>query len=69
MIKAQEIALAQGLTDVETLGRPRPVSIYTPARLSNCDPLRVLKDEGARVLARVEGAGFHDPLELEEGAQ
>lgn len=60
MINAQEIALAQGLADVETLGRPRPVSIYTPDRLSNCDPLRVLKDDGARVLARVEGAGFHD---------
>ena len=37
--------------------------IYTSARLCNCDPVRVLKDDTGRVLARVEGAGFYDPLE------
>lgn len=43
-------------------------AIYTPERLCNCDPVRVLKDDRGRVLARVEGAGFYDPLELVEGA-
>ena len=44
-------------------------AIYTPARLCNCDPVRVLKDEAGRVLARVEGAGEYDPLEFAEGVQ
>ncbi|MBC7132087.1 MAG: hypothetical protein H5U16_03150 [Roseovarius sp.] len=44
-------------------------AIYTPERLCNCDPVRVLKDDGGRVLAHVAGAGFYDPLELAEGAQ
>lgn len=39
-------------------------TIYTPTRLCNCNPDRVLKDDRGRVLARVEGAGFYDPLEL-----
>lgn len=42
--------------------------IYTHARTCNCNPIRVLKDDQGRVLARVEGAGFYDPLEwLEAG--
>ncbi|MEI4262343.1 hypothetical protein [Roseovarius sp. D0-M9] len=44
-------------------------AIYTAERLCNCDPDRVLKDDRGRVLARVEGAGFYDPLELVEGAR
>ncbi len=43
-------------------------AIYTPAEVCNCDPVRVLKDDRGHVLARVEGAGFYDPLELAEGA-
>ena len=43
-------------------------AIYTPARLCNCNPVRVLRDERGRVLARIEGAGFFDPLELMGGA-
>jgi hypothetical protein len=38
--------------------------IYTPERVCNCDPIRVLKDRNGRRLVRVEGAGFYDPLEL-----
>ena len=44
-------------------------AIYTPDRLCNCDPHRVLKDDVGRVLVRVEGAGFYDPLELAESAR
>lgn len=44
-------------------------AIYSRARVCNCDPVRVLKDERGRVLARVAGAGFFDPLEFAEGAQ
>lgn len=44
-------------------------AIYSPIRLCNCDPVRVLKDDAGRVLARVEGAGFYDPLEFAEGAR
>lgn len=39
-------------------------AIYSPARLCNCDPIRILKDDKGRVVARVEGAGFFDPLEF-----
>lgn len=38
--------------------------IYTAARLCNCNPDRVLKDDKGRVLAEVAGAGFYDPLEF-----
>lgn len=38
--------------------------IYTRERLCTCDPHRVLKNDRGRVLARVEGAGEFDPLEL-----
>ncbi len=41
-------------------------AIYTPTRLCNCNPDRVLKDDEGRVLARVEGAGPYDPLEMAE---
>ncbi len=40
--------------------------IYTAARLCNCDPDRVLKDDNGRTLAAVTGAGFYDPLEFVE---
>ncbi|MEX1234400.1 MAG: hypothetical protein WEB56_05375 [Roseovarius sp.] len=43
-------------------------AIYTAAQVCNCDPVRVLKDERHRTLARVEGGGAYDPLELAEGA-
>lgn len=43
-------------------------AIYTTARLCTCDPHRVLKDDRGRELARVEGAGGFDPLELMGGA-
>lgn len=42
--------------------------IYTRERLCSCNPDRVLKDDSGKVLARVEGAGFFDPLELAEVA-
>jgi hypothetical protein len=38
--------------------------IYTAARLCNCDPDRVLKDDNGRTLAAVTGAGVYDPLEF-----
>ncbi|MCE8556359.1 hypothetical protein KBY29_18755 [Ruegeria pomeroyi] len=38
-------------------------AIYTQERTCNCCPDRVLKDDQGRVLARVNGAGFYDPLE------
>lgn len=44
-------------------------AIYSTARMCNCNPIRVLKDDKGRVLARVEGAGFYDPLEWIGGAQ
>ncbi|MEM9394395.1 MAG: hypothetical protein AAGA38_11085, partial [Pseudomonadota bacterium] len=44
-------------------------AIYTHARVCNCNPDRVLRDEGGRQLARVEGAGFYDPLEFLEAAE
>lgn len=37
--------------------------IYTPARICNCDPVRVLKDDEGRVLACVEGGGGYDPYD------
>jgi hypothetical protein len=40
--------------------------IYSTARVCTCNAIRVLKDDRGRVLARVEGAGFYDPLELVE---
>lgn len=43
--------------------------IYTAARLCNCNPDRVLKDDKGRVLAEVAGAGFYDPLEFIGGEQ
>jgi hypothetical protein len=42
--------------------------IYSPERVCTCNPNRVLMDDQRRVLARVEGAGFYDPLEMTEGA-
>lgn len=42
-------------------------AVYTRERLCNCDPVRVLKDANHRILARVEGVGEYDPLELLEG--
>lgn len=39
-------------------------AIYTRERTCNCDCDRVLIDEAGRELARVEGAGFYDPLEF-----
>lgn len=36
--------------------------------ICTCNPDRILKDEKGRELARVEGAGSYDPLELIEGA-
>ncbi|MFC3613560.1 hypothetical protein ACFORG_07285 [Lutimaribacter marinistellae] len=42
--------------------------IYSAERICTCNPDRVLKDDKGRVLARIEGAGFYDPLELAEGA-
>ena len=44
-------------------------AIYSRARVCNCDPVRVLKDDRGRILARVAGAGFFDPLELAGGAR
>ena len=41
-------------------------AIYTPERLCSCNPDRILRDDTGRVLARVEGAGAFDPLELLE---
>jgi hypothetical protein len=38
--------------------------IYSSERTCTCNPDRVLKDDRGRVLARVEGAGFFDPMEL-----
>lgn len=38
--------------------------VYAPARVCTCDPVRVLKDAEGRELARVEGLGPFDPLEL-----
>jgi starvation-inducible outer membrane lipoprotein len=38
--------------------------IYSTERTCTCNPDRVLKDDRGRVLARVEGAGFYDPMEL-----
>ncbi|QYX55509.1 hypothetical protein K1T73_10385 [Roseovarius sp. SCSIO 43702] len=43
-------------------------AIYTRERICTCDPHRVLKDDRGRTLARVEGAGEYDPLELMGGA-
>jgi hypothetical protein len=40
--------------------------IYGPTRVCCCDATRVLRDDIGRVLARVEGAGPYDPLELVE---
>ncbi len=42
---------------------------WAAARLCGCNPDRVLKDHAGRVLARVEGAGFYDPLEFAEGSR
>ena len=41
-------------------------AIYTRERTCTCNPHRLLKDDRGRVLARVENAGFYDPLELVE---
>jgi hypothetical protein len=43
--------------------------IYGPAKVCTCDPVRILKDDAGRVLARIEGAGEYDPLELAGGAR
>ena len=40
--------------------------IYSPERTCTCNPHRALMDDTRRVLARVEGAGFFDPMELVE---
>lgn len=39
-------------------------AIYTPHRLCHCNVTRVLRDADGKTLARVEGAGPYDPLEL-----
>ncbi|SHL87857.1 hypothetical protein SAMN05443432_103241 [Roseovarius litoreus] len=39
-------------------------TIYTNERVCTCNPDRVLKDIEGRTLARVEGAGPYNPLEL-----
>lgn len=39
-------------------------AIYTRECVCTCNPDRVLKDAEGRTLARVEGAGPYDPLEL-----
>ncbi|MCM2561354.1 hypothetical protein M8756_00100 [Lutimaribacter sp. EGI FJ00015] len=44
-------------------------AIYSQERICCCNPDRILMDDRGRVLARVQGAGFYDPLELVEGAQ
>lgn len=44
-------------------------SIFTEARLCDCDPTRILKDKRGRTLARVDGAGFFDPFEVIGAAQ
>ena len=38
--------------------------IYSKERVCTCNPDRVLKDDAGRVMARVENAGFFDPLEF-----
>jgi hypothetical protein len=38
-------------------------TIYGPARICTCAPIRVLKDERLQELARAEGLGPYDPLE------
>ncbi len=43
--------------------------IYSRERVCTCNPDRVLKDAKGCTLARVEGAGAFDPLELVEGVQ
>jgi hypothetical protein len=43
--------------------------IYTAARLCNCSPDHVVKDDKGRVLAAVAGAGFYDPLEFAGAVQ
>jgi hypothetical protein len=43
--------------------------MYSRTRLCNCSPVCVLKGDRGRILARVAGAGFFDPLEFAEGAQ
>jgi len=40
--------------------------IYAADALCHCNPHRILTDNQGRVLARVEGAGFYDPLEFSE---
>ena len=40
--------------------------IYSPSRVCTCTCNRVLTDDEGRVLARVEGAGSYDPLEMFE---
>ena len=43
-------------------------AIYTPMRLCDCNPDRILKDYEGRVLARVSGAGPYRPLEMVEAS-
>lgn len=38
-------------------------AIYSRARICNCNPVRVLKDDMGRVLASVENGGPYDPLD------
>ncbi|MCC5974729.1 MAG: hypothetical protein JJT81_11835 [Rubellimicrobium sp.] len=40
--------------------------IYSTERTCTCNPTRILKDDRGRELARVENAGFYDPLEMAE---
>lgn len=40
--------------------------IFSSERVCTCNPQRILKDDRARVLACVDGAGFSDPLDLTE---
>lgn len=43
-------------------------AIFSPVRLCNCNPDRLLKSESGHVLAHVAGAGFFDPLEVSRAA-
>lgn len=60
-IKRGKVYLAEFQHDHDCL-------IYSQERICTCNPHRVLMDENRQVLARVEGAGFFDPLELIGGA-